>query len=155
MEIESQRVDSKSKPISEVNIANCGELIPKSRLKGNFFRILPFCFPVLEHYIMYCICNTCVPSSLNVPLYKEVKCGENNIALISFFTFIVIGLTAKKQKSAQESSSESSSDSKESENEKKKKKKKRAEKKKDKKPKKAKLKAKKKKKKTSKTKNKR
>lgn len=44
MEIESQRVDSKSKPISEVNIANCGELIPKSRLKGNFFKILPFCF---------------------------------------------------------------------------------------------------------------
>ncbi|XP_046845977.1 peptidyl-prolyl cis-trans isomerase cyp11-like isoform X2 [Xenia sp. Carnegie-2017] len=32
-EIESQRVDSKSKPISDVRIADCGELIPKSRLK--------------------------------------------------------------------------------------------------------------------------
>ena len=34
-EVENQRIDSKSKPISDVRIANCGELIPKSRLKGN------------------------------------------------------------------------------------------------------------------------
>ena len=37
-EVENQQVDSKSKPISDVRIANCGELIPKSRLKkGNSF----------------------------------------------------------------------------------------------------------------------
>lgn len=34
-EVENQRVDSKSKPTSDVKIANCGELIPKSRLKGD------------------------------------------------------------------------------------------------------------------------
>ena len=38
-EVENQRVDSKSKPISDVRIANCGELIPKSRLKkGNYMK---------------------------------------------------------------------------------------------------------------------
>lgn len=34
-EVENQRVDAKSKPVSDVRIANCGELIPKSRLKGD------------------------------------------------------------------------------------------------------------------------
>ena len=33
-EIEGQRVDLKSRPLNDVTIANCGELVPKSRLKA-------------------------------------------------------------------------------------------------------------------------
>ena len=33
-EIENQRVDDKNRPLFEVKISNCGELIPKAKAKG-------------------------------------------------------------------------------------------------------------------------
>ena len=33
-EIESQRVDDKSRPLVNVKVSNCGELIPKAKAKG-------------------------------------------------------------------------------------------------------------------------
>lgn len=33
-EIEIQRVDDKSRPLVDVKIINCGELIPKAKAKG-------------------------------------------------------------------------------------------------------------------------
>ena len=33
-EIENQKVDDKSRPLVDVKISNCGELIPKAKAKG-------------------------------------------------------------------------------------------------------------------------
>ena len=39
-EIENQRVDDKSRPLVDVKIGNCGELIPKTKAKGKKFNAL-------------------------------------------------------------------------------------------------------------------
>ena len=33
-QIENQKVDDKSRPLNDVEIGNCGELIPKTKAKG-------------------------------------------------------------------------------------------------------------------------
>ena len=39
-EIECQRVDSKSRPVADVRIGNCGELVPKRKSKGEMTDVL-------------------------------------------------------------------------------------------------------------------
>ena len=34
MQIENQVIDEKSRPINDVKVSNCGELIPKAKAKG-------------------------------------------------------------------------------------------------------------------------
>ena len=46
-EIENQKVDDKSRPLVDVKISNCGELIPKAKAKGmeaSFYLPLIFIF---------------------------------------------------------------------------------------------------------------